>query len=115
MIDKRLFIRTLVRHSDLVTREASFEYMEIEGERVFLECLQQLEVAFANPEVRRSGVCMYIRMYICTYIDMYISNVSTTRGIEPGSYTVMSGCLLSGYCCYGDHLNSFLAAPVASD
>ena len=60
MIDKRLFIRTLVRHSDLVTREASFEYMEIEGERVFLECLQQLEVAFANPEVRRSSVCMYI-------------------------------------------------------
>ena len=52
MIDKRLFIRTLVRHSDLVTKEASFEYMEIEGERVFLECLQQLEVAFANPEVR---------------------------------------------------------------
>lgn len=58
MIDKRLFIRTLVRHSDLVTREASFEYMEIEGERVFLECLQQLEVAFANPEVRREVMCV---------------------------------------------------------
>ena len=75
MIDKRLFIRTLVRHSDLVTREASFEYMEIEGERVFLECLQQLEVAFANPEVRRSGVCMYIltvHTYVGTYVHRYV-------------------------------------------
>lgn len=33
------------------TQEASYEYLEREGEKTFLECLDQLEVAFANLEV----------------------------------------------------------------
>ena len=50
--DHRYFIRTIIRHSDFVTKEASFEYMEKEGERMFLEAIDQLEVAFNNPDVR---------------------------------------------------------------
>jgi hypothetical protein len=46
--DHRFFIRTIIRHSDLITAEASFDYMEREGERMFLECLDQLQVATAN-------------------------------------------------------------------
>ena len=88
--DHRLFIRTIIRHSDFVTRvrnpftslslssltcnarilciklqfteylmhrmftpslqEAAYDYMVKEGERMFLECLDQLEVARAKLE-----------------------------------------------------------------
>lgn len=57
--DHRYFIRTIIRHSDFVTKEASFEYMEKEGERMFLEAIDQLEVAFTNPDVRGDS-CVYV-------------------------------------------------------
>ena len=34
----------IVRHSDLITAAASFEYMKNEGERLLLEALDELEV-----------------------------------------------------------------------
>ena len=34
----------------LCVQEASYEYMVKEGERMFLECLDQLEVAYAKVE-----------------------------------------------------------------
>ena len=33
-------------------QEASYDYLVKEGERMFLECLDQLEVASVNDEVR---------------------------------------------------------------
>ncbi|XP_042685096.1 acetyl-CoA carboxylase 2 isoform X1 [Centrocercus urophasianus] len=50
--DYRFFIRAIVRHSDLITKEASFEYLQNEGERLLLEVMDELEVAFNNTSVR---------------------------------------------------------------
>ncbi|NXG35796.1 ACACB carboxylase, partial [Dromaius novaehollandiae] len=55
--DYRFFIRAIVRHSDLITKarwhgEASFEYLQNEGERLLLEAMDELEVAFNNITVR---------------------------------------------------------------
>uniref|UniRef100_A0A8B9ULN2 acetyl-CoA carboxylase n=1 Tax=Anas zonorhyncha TaxID=75864 RepID=A0A8B9ULN2_9AVES len=50
--DYRFFIRAIVRHSDLITKEASFEYLQNEGERLLLEAMDELEVAFNNTSVR---------------------------------------------------------------
>ncbi|KAK2522859.1 Acacb [Columba guinea] len=74
--DCRFFIRAIVRHSDLITKarrhcvggggctlsatpepprapqEASFEYLQNEGERLLLEAMDELEVAFNNTTVR---------------------------------------------------------------
>uniref|UniRef100_A0A8C6ZBV2 Acetyl-CoA carboxylase beta n=1 Tax=Nothoprocta perdicaria TaxID=30464 RepID=A0A8C6ZBV2_NOTPE len=50
--DYRFFIRAIVRHSDLITKEASFEYLQNEGERLLLEAMDELEVAFSNTTVR---------------------------------------------------------------
>ncbi|NXI04732.1 ACAC carboxylase, partial [Pachycephala philippinensis] len=50
--DYRFFVRAIIRHSDLVTKEASFEYLQNEGERLLLEAMDELEVAFNNTIVR---------------------------------------------------------------
>ncbi|XP_066466005.1 acetyl-CoA carboxylase 2 isoform X2 [Tiliqua scincoides] len=50
--DYRFFVRAIVRHSDLITKEASFEYLQNEGERLLLEAMDELEVAFNNTSVR---------------------------------------------------------------
>uniref|UniRef100_A0A8C4R7C5 CoA carboxyltransferase N-terminal domain-containing protein n=1 Tax=Eptatretus burgeri TaxID=7764 RepID=A0A8C4R7C5_EPTBU len=50
--DYRFFIRAIIRHSDLVTKEASFEYLQHEGERLLLEAMDELEVAFENTTKR---------------------------------------------------------------
>uniref|UniRef100_A0A8C6Y901 acetyl-CoA carboxylase n=1 Tax=Naja naja TaxID=35670 RepID=A0A8C6Y901_NAJNA len=50
--DHRFFIRAIVRHSDLITKEASFEYLQNEGERLLLEAMDELEVAASNTNVR---------------------------------------------------------------
>ncbi|XP_044296549.1 acetyl-CoA carboxylase 2 isoform X1 [Varanus komodoensis] len=50
--DHRFFVRAIVRHSDLITKEASFEYLQNEGERLLLEAMDELEVAFSNTSVR---------------------------------------------------------------
>lgn len=50
--DYRFFIRAIMRHSDLITKEASFEYLQNEGERLLLEAMDELEVAFSNTSVR---------------------------------------------------------------
>ena len=38
----------IVRHSDLITAAASFEYMKNEGERLLLEALDELEVVLLS-------------------------------------------------------------------
>ena len=68
--DRRFFIRAIIRHTDFITavsladtwcachcnycgnvlflQKASFDYMEREGERMFLEALDQLQLASKN-------------------------------------------------------------------
>ncbi|KAJ8978777.1 hypothetical protein NQ317_015501 [Molorchus minor] len=57
--DYRFFIRTIIRHSDLITKEASFEYLQNEGERVLLEAMDELEIAFSHPHSKRTD-CNHI-------------------------------------------------------
>ncbi|XP_058834759.1 acetyl-CoA carboxylase isoform X2 [Topomyia yanbarensis] len=57
--DFRFFIRSIIRHSDLITKEASFEYLQNEGERVLLESMDELEVAFSHPQAKRTD-CNHI-------------------------------------------------------
>ncbi|XP_049793738.1 acetyl-CoA carboxylase isoform X1 [Schistocerca nitens] len=57
--DYRFFIRCIIRHSDLITKEASFEYLQNEAERVLLEAMDELEVAFSHPDSRRTD-CNHI-------------------------------------------------------
>uniref|UniRef100_V5GV05 Acetyl-CoA carboxylase n=1 Tax=Anoplophora glabripennis TaxID=217634 RepID=V5GV05_ANOGL len=57
--DYRFFIRSLIRHSDLITKEASFEYLQNEGERVLLEAMDELEIAFSHPHSKRTD-CNHI-------------------------------------------------------
>ena len=52
--DYRFFIRSIIRHSDLLTSEASFEFVKNEGERLLLEALDELEVAFTHPQAKVS-------------------------------------------------------------
>lgn len=57
--DFRFFIRSIIRHQDLITKEASFEYLQNEGERVLLEAMDELEVAFSHPHSKRTD-CNHI-------------------------------------------------------
>jgi len=57
--DYRFFIRSIIRHSDLITKEASFEYLQNEGERLLLESMDELEIAFSHPHSRRTD-CNHI-------------------------------------------------------
>lgn len=57
--DYRFFIRSIIRHQDLITKEASFEYLQNEGERVLLEAMDELEVAFSHPQSKRTD-CNHI-------------------------------------------------------
>lgn len=57
--DYRFFIRSIIRHQDLITKEASFEYLQNEGERVLLEAMDELEVAYSHPLAKRTD-CNHI-------------------------------------------------------
>lgn len=47
--DYRFFTRAIIRHSDLLTSEASIDYLKNEGEKLMLEILGELEVAHSHP------------------------------------------------------------------
>lgn len=57
--DYRFFIRSIIRHSDLITKEASFEYLQNEGERLLLEAMDELEIAFSHPQAKKTD-CNHI-------------------------------------------------------
>jgi len=68
--DYRFFIRSIIRHSDLITAAASFEYMKNEGERLLLEALDELEVAFSHPLANRTdGNHIFLNFVPCISID----------------------------------------------
>ncbi|CAF0784693.1 unnamed protein product, partial [Didymodactylos carnosus] len=60
--DHRFFIRSIIRHSDIFAKEASFEYLQNEAERTLLEAMDVLELAFSHPLARKTD-CNHI--FIC--------------------------------------------------
>ncbi|XP_040354637.1 acetyl-CoA carboxylase isoform X4 [Ixodes scapularis] len=67
--DFRFFIRAIIRHSDLITKEASYEYMQNEGERLLLEAMDELEVAFTHPVAKRTD-CNHIFLNFVPKVTM---------------------------------------------
>lgn len=56
------------------TQEASFEYLQNEGERLLLEAMDELEVAFSNTSVRTD--CNHIFLNFVPTVIMDPSKVS---------------------------------------
>ncbi|EGD82369.1 acetyl-CoA carboxylase [Salpingoeca rosetta] len=48
--DRRFFARTIMRHPDLVDKQATKAFMQEAGERLLLEALDELEVVFSDPK-----------------------------------------------------------------
>lgn len=67
--DYRFFIRSIVRHSDFITKEASFEYMEKESEIQLLESLDQLEVCFSESVKRTDCNHIFLHFVPCVIIE----------------------------------------------
>lgn len=68
--DYRFFIRSIIRHSDLITKEASFEYLQNEGERVLLESMDELEVAFSHRYAKHTDCNhIFLNFVPCVIMD----------------------------------------------
>ena len=67
--DFRFFVRTIIRHSDLITKEASYEFLQNEGERLLLEAMDELEVAFTHPNAKRTD-CNHIFLNFVPKVTM---------------------------------------------
>lgn len=74
--DYRFFIRSIIRHSDLITKEASFEYLQNEGERVLLESMDELEVAFSHRYAKHTD-CNHIFLNFVPCVIMDPAKVRT--------------------------------------
>lgn len=60
-VDHRFFARSIIRHSDFVTKEASYEYLQNEAERTLLEAMDELEIAFSHPLASKTD-CNHVFM-----------------------------------------------------
>ncbi|XP_059157454.1 acetyl-CoA carboxylase-like isoform X2 [Physella acuta] len=80
--DYRFFVRIIIRHSDLVTKEASFEYLENEGERTLLEAMDSLEVAFSHQSMSSDAANQQSKKTDCNHI--FLNFVPTLTLTEPG-------------------------------
>ena len=67
--DYRFFVRTIIRHSDLITKEASYEFLQNEGERLLLEAMDELEVAFTHAAAKRTD-CNHIFLNFVPKVTM---------------------------------------------
>lgn len=66
-------------------QEASFEYLQNEGERLLLEAMDELEVAFSNTSVRTD--CNHIFLNFVPTVIMDPSKVS----VEPFLFYFLKG------------------------
>ncbi|XP_035827708.1 acetyl-CoA carboxylase isoform X2 [Aplysia californica] len=80
--DYRFFVRCIIRHSDLITKEASFEYLENEGERTLLEAMDSLEVAFSHQSSSSAFNIDMSKKTDCNHI--FLNFVPTLTLQEPG-------------------------------
>uniref|UniRef100_A0A6G1S971 Acetyl-CoA carboxylase n=1 Tax=Aceria tosichella TaxID=561515 RepID=A0A6G1S971_9ACAR len=67
--DYRFFIRTIIRHSDLITKEASYDFLQNEGERQLLEAMDELDVASSHPNASRTD-CNHIFLNFVPKVTM---------------------------------------------
>ena len=85
VMDYRFFVRAIIRHSDLITKvssciglklpafqtrsfqEASFEFLHNEAERLLLEAMDELEVAFSAADNNKID-CNHIFMNFVPYV-----------------------------------------------
>lgn len=80
--DYRFFIRSIIRHSDLITKEASFEYLQNEGERVLLEAMDELEVAFSHRYAKYTDCNhIFLNFVPCVIMDPAKIEESVTKMI----------------------------------
>lgn len=80
--DYRFFIRSIIRHSDLITKEASFEYLQNEGERVLLESMDELEVAFSHRYAKHTDCNhIFLNFVPCVIMDPAKIEESVTKMI----------------------------------
>lgn len=80
--DYRFFIRSIIRHSDLITKEASFEYLQNEGERVLLEAMDELEVAFSHRSAKYTDCNhIFLNFVPCVIMDPAKIEESVTKMI----------------------------------
>ena len=94
--DHRFFARSIIRHSDFVTKEASYEYLQNEAERTLLEAMDELELAFSHPLASKTD---------CNHVFMcFVSTVC----IEPSKLeeSVRSMVLRYGALMRGKEQNS---------
>ena len=66
--DYRFFVRSIIRHSDLVTKEASVEFLQTEGERVLLEAMDALEVGFSHVLAQKTDCNQIFLNFVPTVI-----------------------------------------------
>uniref|UniRef100_A0A914WMT1 Acetyl-CoA carboxylase n=1 Tax=Plectus sambesii TaxID=2011161 RepID=A0A914WMT1_9BILA len=68
--DYRFFLRCIIRHADMVSKAASFDYMKDEGERVLLEAIEALEVAMSHPDAHRTDCNhIFLNFVPCVTLD----------------------------------------------
>lgn len=72
--DYRFFVRSIIRHSDLVSKEASLEYLQSEAERVVLEALDAMEVAFSHPLAKKTD-CNHIFLNFYPTIECDVAKI----------------------------------------
>jgi acetyl-CoA carboxylase / biotin carboxylase 1 len=90
--DYRFFIRSIIRHSDLITKEASFEYLQNEGERVLLESMDELEVAFSHRYAKHTD-CNHIFLNFVPCVIMDPAKVSRHSSMRFCSFLIFFSLL----------------------
>ena len=109
--DYRFFARCIIRHSDLITKEASYEYLQSEAERTLLEALNELEIGFSHPLASKTD-CNHIYMCFvpCVCIDpakvnyLFLLNQTILRNFQRLCPHFIYLCYL-GYIMFVDFQN----------
>ncbi|KAL7669003.1 hypothetical protein ACOME3_009679 [Neoechinorhynchus agilis] len=78
----RYFVRCLVRHSDLMTRQASIEYLAKEAERTLFQAMNELEIAQAKASSLSSSTpkdyCNHIFMCFVPLVYIDVQRLKST-------------------------------------
>ena len=106
--DFRFFVRCIIRHYDLVTRDASFDYLESEGERTVMEALDALEFAMSHPQSVKTD-CNHIFLNFASTLTVkdpsavrrrasaaVVTSVSARSLLVSLNYVLLNAALL---CC----------------
>ncbi|KAG5678324.1 hypothetical protein PVAND_008009 [Polypedilum vanderplanki] len=81
--DFRYFIRAIVRHSDLITNSTSFESLLNEGERVLLEAIEELEIAMALPQAKKTDSNHIFMAFLpCVIMDPIVTQTEINKMIS---------------------------------